>query len=349
MYKIAILGYGGMGQWHAKSIQEQIPELKVIGGYDLREEILEKLVSEGLIAFSSLEELFASDADIITIATPNNFHKDLAIQAMKAGKHVICEKPVTMNSKELEEIIQISLETKQLFSVHQNRRWDKDFRMIQYLYQNKTLGNPYYIESRVLGSRRALHGWRGHKENGGGMVYDWGVHLIDQLLWLIDSPVVSVDAHLFNLYSDGVDDNFKTFLRFEDGTSALIEVATNCLINLPRWHMTCSDGTAVIEDWECNGKMIQLQTDEVMQWDNEIVYTAAGPTRTMAPRPKSTTIELALPEVSTEWSDYYKNIVATLSKKEELIVKPEQSLRVMKLLDTIFESHEKGCGMRCRI
>jgi hypothetical protein len=69
----------------------------------------------------------------------------------------------------------------------------------------------------------------------------------------------------------------------------------------------------------------------------------------MAPRPKSTTVELPLPDIATKWSDYYENIVAALLKKEELIVKPEQSLRVMKVLDTIFESHEKGCGIRCRI
>lgn len=349
MFKLAILGFGGMGEWHAKNIIEQIPEIKVIGAYDLREEISERILALGLQVYASLDELFESDADIITIATPNNFHKDLAIAAMKAGKHVICEKPVTMNAAELREIIAASKEYQKLFSVHQNRRWDRDFRMVMDLYQKKTLGKTYYLESRVLGSRRALHGWRGHKENGGGMVYDWGVHLIDQLLWLIESPIVSVDAHLFNLYSDGVDDNFKAFFRFEDGTSALIEVATNCLINLPRWHVTCSDGTAVIEGWDCKGKMLQLQTDAEMAWDNEIVYTAAGPTRTMAPRPKSSTVELPLPEIETSWASYYKNIVATLKGKEELIVTPEQSLRVMQVLDLIFESQEKGCGLSCRI
>lgn len=349
MFKLAILGFGGMGEWHAKNIIEQIPEIQVIGGYDIREEISDRIQALGLKVYSSLEEILESDADIITIATPNNFHKDLAISAMRAGKHVICEKPVTMNAEELEEIIAVSKECNKLFSVHQNRRWDKDFRMIMDIHKKQPLGKAYYFESRVLGSRRALHGWRGHKENGGGMVYDWGVHLIDQLLWLIDSPVVSVDAHLFNLYSDGVDDNFKAFFRFEDGTSSLIEVATNCLINLPRWHVTCSDGTAVIESWDCKGKMVQLQTDAEMAWDNEIVYTAAGPTRTMAPRPKSSTVELPLPDIETSWASYYKNIVATLQDKEALIVTPEQSLRVMRVLDLIFESQRKGCGLSCRI
>lgn len=349
MYKLAICGNGGMGSWHIKNIQESIPDIQVIGGFDVRVEALEDLESKGLIAFKSFEALLASAADIITIATPNNFHKDLAIAALRAGKHVVCEKPVTMNAQELIEIIAVSQETGKIFSVHQNRRWDKDYKIIKEIIQKNTLGKPYYIESRVLGSRRSLHGWRGHKINGGGMVYDWGVHLIDQMLCIVDSPVVSVDAHLFSIYSEGVDDNFKTFLRFEDGTSALIEIATNCFINLPRWHMTCTDGTAIIDGWDCTGKMVKLQTDEVMQWDNEIVYTAAGPTRTMAPRPVSTTEQLELPEVETKWTDYYENIVGVLNGTAELIVKPEQSLRVLKVLDTIFESHDKGCGIACRI
>lgn len=349
MYKLAIIGYGGMGEWHAKNIQESIPQIQVIGAYDIREEALEKVAEQGFKVFSTLEEVLMSEADIVTIATPNNFHKELAISAMRAGKHVVCEKPVTMNAAELIEVIAVSQETGRLFSVHQNRRWDKDYQIIKEIVKQNTLGKPYYIESRVLGSRRALHGWRGYAINGGGMVYDWGVHLLDQLLYLTQSPVVSIDAHLFSIYSEGVDDNFKTFLRFEDGTSALIEIATNCFINLPRWHMTCTDGTAMIDGWDCTGKMVKLQTDEVMQWDNEIVYTAAGPTRTMAPRPVSTTQQLELPEVDTKWTDYYENIVATLEGTAELIVKPEQSLRVMQVLDAIFESQEKGCGVACRI
>ena len=76
--------------------------------------------------------------------------------------------------------------------------------------------------------------------------------------------------------------------------------------------------------------------------EDEIVYTAAGPTRTMAPRPVHTTQELELPDVPAEWSSYYKNIAGVLDGREDLIVKPEQALRVMKGIDLIFQSNEKG-------
>lgn len=349
-YRLAIIGYGGMGGWHHKNIGERVEGIEVVGAYDIRQDIGEKIERNGLKSYKTLEELLEDQSiDIVTIATPNNFHKDLACKCMKSGKHVVCEKPVTMNAKELEEIIQVEKETGKLFSVHQNRRWDKDYVIIKEILKSQIIGEPYYIESRVQGSRRAMHGWRGHEVNGGGMVLDWGVHLIDQMLNLINSPVKEISAHLFSVFCDEVDDNFKMTMRFENNLSVLIEVATNCFINQPRWHMCCKEGTAVVENWACEGKIVKLQTDKEMSWDDEIVYTEAGPTRTMAPRPKQTTEEIPLPQVESNWTDYYQNIVSVLEGREELIVKSEQALRGMQVVDAIFESARMGQTIKCHI
>ena len=102
---------------------------------------------------------------------------------------------------------------------------------------------------------------------------------------MTDSPVVSVDAHLLSVFTPEVEDNIKILLRFENGLSALCEMSTNCFVNLPRWHVSGTDGTAVVEGWGCHGKIVKLDTDEKMEWADDIVYTEAGPTRTMAPRP----------------------------------------------------------------
>lgn len=349
-HKLAIIGYGGMGEWHHHSIRDRVPEIEVVGAYDIREERVAKAVEAGLKGYSSLEELLADDTlDLVTVATPNDSHKELCIACMKHGKNVICEKPVMMNAKELEEVIEVQKQTGKLFSIHQNRRWDTDYKIIKEIVDQDLLGKPYYVESRVQGSRRSMHGWRGYKINGGGMLFDWGVHLIDQMLCMFPGKVVEIYGCLLSVYSNEVDDNLKAMLKFETGEVALIEVATNCFINQPRWHMCCTDGTAVVEDWACNGKMVSLHTDEVMQWDDEIVYTEAGPTRTMAPRPVHTTKEEGLPKVESDWSDYYKNILGVVEGKEELIVKPEQALRVMKVIDYIFESNEGNKTVTCEI
>ncbi|MBO5070345.1 MAG: Gfo/Idh/MocA family oxidoreductase [Roseburia sp.] len=351
VHNMAIIGYGGMGGWHHSSIREMVPELRVKGAYDIRQEIQQKISANGLHAYQSVEELLADETvELVTIAVPNNFHKDYAIACLKAGKNVVCEKPVTLNAAELEEIIAVSKEEGKLFTVHQNRRWDRDYRVVKNILESGVIGKPYFIETRVQGSRGSMHGWRGYKENGGGMLYDWGVHLLDQLLDMIPSRVVSVSAHLESVFTEEVDDNVKLMLLFENGVSALMEFSTNCFINHPRWHVSCTEGTAVVENWECDGKIVKLaENAEQMKWEDDIVYTAAGPTRTMAPRPAHTTQVLELPKVDTKWEDYYRNIVGVLEQKEELIVKPEQALRVMKLIDMVFGAVEHGGIATCYI
>ena len=291
-HRLALLGYGGMARWHHRNIVERVPGLKVVAAWDIRPEELEKSRESGLRTYDSLQELLDDpDTDIVTVATPNDVHKELSIACLKSGKHVICEKPVTLNAQELEQIIAVKKETGKLFSIHQNRRWDKDFLVVKRAIEEGLIGSPYFIESRVQGSRaESFFGWRAHKQNGGGMVLDWGVHLIDQALQLIREPVVAVDAQLHMLFGDEVDDNIKITLRFLSGISYMLEMSTNCFIPQPRWHVSGTKGTLMVEDWSCQGRIVKLKPDSAMQWADDIVYTQAGPTRTMAPRPKVTTL-----------------------------------------------------------
>lgn len=349
-YCMAIIGYGGMGGWHHESIEEKVSEFRVKGIFDIREETQQKAQKKGLLVYATLEELLSDpEIDLVTVATPNNYHKELVIRCLESGKNVVCEKPVAMNADELEEMTAAAQRTGKLFSIHQNRRWDKDYRIIKRLLADGTIGKPYFIESRVQGSRGAMFGWRGYKVNGGGMALDWGVHLIDQMLDLIPEKVVSVCANLVTVFSGEVDDNIKIMLRFESGISALLEMSTNCFINQPRWHVSATEGTAVVEDWSCKGQIVKLNTDSKMEWDDDIVYTEAGPTRTMAPRPVQTTLQLPLPTVESDWSEFYRNIAAVLDGSQELLVTPVQALRVMKVIDLVFESERKGTGIACEI
>ena len=86
-----------------------------------------------------------------------------------------------------------------------------------------------------------------------------------------------------------------------------------------------------------------------MEWADDIVYTEAGPTRTMAPRPVHTTEELPLPDIHSDWSESYVNIVDVLEGRAPAIVQPDQVLRVMKVIDTVFASAEAGHGLACYI
>lgn len=349
MYNLGIIGFGGMGGWHKKSILEMPEEFHLAGVYDINPARVKAARKEGITGFDSLEEILAEPTiQAVIVAVPNNFHKEISIKAMKAGKDVICEKPVMITAADLEEVLEVSRATGRQFSVHQNRRWDKDFRIIKKLVDDGTIGTPFYIESRVQGSKGIPGDWRCVKEAGGGMLLDWGVHLIDQIMWMVDSPVTEVYAHLLTVKFPEVDDNFKLLMRFENGLSALVEVDTYTFINLPRWHISGDKGTAQIDDFSCKGKVVRANTVE-LKWEEGIVYTAAGPTRTMAPRPEETLEKLDLPEMVTDAKDYYRNFRDAAEGKAELVVKPEQAMRVMKVLDAVFESAEKGKSITVRI
>ena len=340
MYRIGLIGYGGMGSWHAKSITS-LQGFQLSAVYDINPQKVEQARAKGFKGYDILEEIL-NDQSLATliIATPNNFHKDLSIAALKAGKNVICEKPVMMNSGELEDVIEVSQKTGKLFSVHQNRRWDKDYLMVKTVIENGTIGTPFYIESRVQGSKGIPGDWRCVKEAGGGMLLDWGVHLIDQIMHMVHSPVREVYTHMLSLKFDGVDDNFKLLLRFENDVSALVEVDTYTFINLPRWHVSGESGTLQIDDFACTGKVVRANTVEI-KWDEGIVYTVAGPTRTMAPRPKETIEELALPTLESDARDYYCNFRDADLKGPPLAVQPAEALRVMRVIDATFASAEQ--------
>lgn len=349
IHKVGIIGYGGMGRgWHPHRCEDS-GRAKVVAAYDINPDKLELAKQDGLIACQTVEELLAMpEIDVIIIATPNNWHCKYAVMALEAGKNVICEKPVMMNAAELEKVIAARDRSGKVFSAHQNRRWDRDFVTVKTAIEKDKIGTPFYIESRVQGCRGIPGDWRCVAEAGGGMVYDWGVHLIDQLMWMIDSPVTEVYTHMLSVKYEGVDDNFKLLLRFENGISALVEIDTYCFIPLPRWHVQGDHGTLVVEDWNCDGKIIKSKTLE-MVWEPGVVWTAGGPTRTMAPRPKESLRKLALPKVKTDVVDFTRNFLDAVEGKAEQIVKPEQSLRVMKVIDAAFKSAKEGVCVKCRI
>lgn len=337
-YSVAVIGFGGMGEWHCRQLKT-MKEINLSGIYDILPERAKAAEEAGIHAYSSLEELLSDgEVNVVTIATPNDIHKEIAIKAMEAKKNVVCEKPVTLCSTDLLEMIKASEKNNVLFTVHQNRRWDEDFLIVKELYQKNTLGKVFNIESRVHGSRGIPGDWRNTKEQGGGMVLDWGVHLLDQMLMLTGAKVVSTYAVLTNVTNEAVDDGFKAMLRFDDGMTAYVEVGTSNFINLPRWYVQGENGTAEITDWGLNGKIVKVSDWE--KRDAVPVVTAAGLTKTMAPRTSETIKEYPLPRIESDVRDFYRNVIKTIHGEEEIIVKHSQLIRVMKLMETIFHSAE---------
>lgn len=342
---LGIVGFGGIAFIHYNSFAA-VPGLKTVGVYDIDPARGEVAKGEGLISFDSFDELLASpEIDIVLVATPNNFHKDYAIRALSAGKHVIVEKPAAMDSKELAEMMGASEKYGRALTVHQNRRRDTDYLAVKNAISDGCIGKPFLIESRVMGSRGVPCGWRCYKVAGGGMILDWGVHLIDQIMRMVDEPVKSVYAHMFSLTTPEVDDYFKLMLRFESGLSAHIEVGTKNYIKLPRWYALGEGGSLEISDWDSDCRVVRAK-DVHIDWEEDIVYTSAGPTKTMAPRPKETLEEIIIERPVSDYSLFYANFLKHIDGEAPLEVKPEEALRVLKVIEAAFESNRSGDAVR---
>lgn len=336
-HRIAIIGFGGMGNWHRNRI-EKIEGAELAGIWDIKEERREYARSNGIHVYRDLDDVLADcSVEIVVVATPNDVHKDLVIAALEAGKNVICEKPVALNSQELKEMSEASARTGKFFTVHQNRRWDEDFLMIKEILKQENLGPIFKIETRVHGSRGIPGDWRQEPEKGGGMILDWGVHLLDQALLLYpEAKVKTVYATITNVTNTKVDDGFTADLGFDNGVHIIVEVGTSNFIRLPRWMVLGRDGSAIIEDWSKQGRQVcACGKDEK---DVVPVVTAAGITKTMAPRREDTIKTLPLPEVTADVGDFYRNVFAHLEGKEERLITLPQVARVMRLMEAIMES-----------
>lgn len=337
---LVVVGYGGMGSWHAEqALASDVVQL--LGVYDIKPERLEAAESKGIYAYPSLEAVLNDNrVDLITVATPNDVHKELCIKGLRAGKHVICEKPVMLSVEELEEVIAVSKEENRLFTVHQNRRWDADHLAVKQLHDTAELGKVLRIESRIHGSRGIPGDWRGMKVHGGGMLYDWGVHLIDQILQIYKAPLKTVYCTFDHITNEEVDDGCRVEMTFEGGQTALVEVGTHNFISMPRFYVRAENGTAVIRDWRENCQVVRCKLF------NEIgvvpVKTAAGLTKTMAPRNEVTVEEYELERPVSDVHDFYRNYCRAINGEETQLVTHPQMLRVLKVIEKAFES--VACG-----
>ena len=338
--KIVVIGYGGMGKWHVKFMLES-DVCELVGICDINEERRAEARAQGIKTYNNIDEVLADESvELVTLAVPNELHEPMAISAMEAGKNVISEKPVTMSSESLQRMIDASNRTGKLFTVHQNRRWDKDFIMMKQVYSSGELGEVFNIESRVHGSRGIPGDWRKVAAQGGGMMLDWGVHLIDQALMVIPEKVVKVDAKYDYITKEEVEDGFSLDLTFESGLVYHIETKTHNYISLPRFYMLGMQGSAIITEWTERARVAVCK-----QWAEENVtpvVTAAGLTKTMAPRDEKTMDEYSLDIPTSDVHDFYRNVCRAIDGEEEQIVKHHEVMRVFRIMEAAAESSRLG-------
>lgn len=338
MKKVAVIGYGGQGAWHCGQILKS-DVVDLAGIYDIKENRRAAAVQNGIFVYASNEAIFAdSSVDIIVVATPNDVHEDLVVNALKSGKNVICEKPVALSVESFDRMVDAAKAADRVLSVHQNRRWDVDFLAVKDVIESGEIGDVIRVESRIHGSRGIPSDWRCEKAPGGGMILDWGVHLIDQMLQLIPDKITSVNCENTHITNNEVDDGFRLNLNFETGKTAYVEVGTYNFLPLPRFYMQCKNGSLYLEDWQKKAHIARLTA--WIEKDVTPVQNAAGITKTMAPRDSLTLDEYDLERRTSDVHNFYRNFVAAVDGKEEQLIKNCQVRRVLSVMEACFKSDE---------
>lgn len=178
------------------------------------------------------------------------------------------------------------------------------------------------------------------------MLYDWGVHLIDQMLWMIPEKITSIYANVRNVINKEVDDYFHIMMKFESGLVGEIELGTYYLSDKPHhferhWFLGGNKGSAYIDGFFPEGKIIH--TAHLLQnVGGQRTMTAAGPTRSFGPPAEGLLQVSDLPKVDTKHEDYFTNYLNAQAGKEEFLVKIPETRRVLRFMDAVRESGRTG-------
>jgi predicted dehydrogenase len=148
------------------------------------------------VVASPLDAIGQDDVTLVVIATPNDTHAPLAETALRAGRHVVVDKPFTVTLEQARSLASTAAATSRQLSVFQNRRWDSDFLAVQHALQAGTIGDVVEVRSEISRWRPQVRDrWRERSGPGAGLWYDLGPHLVDQALVLFGVPD-AVDAAL---------------------------------------------------------------------------------------------------------------------------------------------------------
>lgn len=350
--RIAIIGHGFMGHEH-EAMLLKLEGYRLIGISDIDPKQLED-VKEGVKKYPSNEELINDpEVQVVLIAANNNQHHDLVCQAARAGKDIICEKPIAMSVDELDDMIKVVDECGVNFTVHHQRRFDPDFRTIKEVFDQKSLGEVYTLKNSLYGFNGNMHDWHIYIKEGGGMLFDWGVHLLDQILWMMPgAKIKSVFADVRNVINYEVDDYFKVLMKFDNGIMAEVELGTYYLADKPQdkwferhWFMGGNTGSAYVDGFYPEGKIVRT-SHFLTNVRGTRTMTAAGPTRSFGPPADGTIVTEELPKVNTKHEDYFINYRKAYEGQEEFLVKIPETRRVLALMEAIRESARTGMAIQ---
>jgi len=328
----AVIGLG-MGIWHARYISKS-PGLRLVALCDSNAKRLAEQAKQfpGVRTYSSIDAVLKDkEVEGVSLVLPHVMHAPMALRFLKAGRHVVLDKPFCLTVAEGRRMIALARRKHLLLSVFHNRRWDADYVAIQRAVDSGAIGKVRYLESRISGDGRLAQGtWRADRRQMGGLLYDWCAHLIDQALHLIPARPVSVygfaQRDIPTKTGFDVEDRMHALIHFEDGAAALVAWAMNSPAPMPRFLLEGERGGIRSQN--------AVHSTEKPKGKETVELFAPGKGGKMATR--------LVPLAQVDWSAYYRNIGRALQGREPLAVLPEEALRPVAVAEAAYRSVRTG-------
>lgn len=337
-YRVGIIGLG-MGKSHIEGFRSH-PAGEIAAVADMNETLLKEVAEKYNISgtYTSAEEMLDNEKlDIVSVVTPNKFHKDLTIAALKSGAHVLCEKPMAMNAAEAEEMIQAAKKYDRRLMINFSYRFRPQCFAMKRLVEAGELGNIYFARTIWL-RRRGMPkfgGWFGDKSlAGGGPLIDLGVHRLDLALWLMGypepdwvfgstyNPIASELAARQNVHYD-VEDFAAGMIKFKNG--ATLELEASWAGNIKENELM---ETRLLGD---KGGLHQYNVNGTYDFEVEMYQEKSGCQYDCKLHPP-------VPEAHNAQYSFLQAIVDDVPHPAT----GEEGLTVMRLLDAIYKSAEIG-------
>ncbi len=250
--RVGLLGYGAIGHEHSRAVRA-VDGLALAAVCDTSQERLDHAsgAASGVATTTSAEALLErDDVDVVVVSTPPSSHASWALRAIAAGKHVVLEKPFAIRTAEADEVLAAADRAGLLAVVYQNRRFDPDHLAVRRIIERGDIGEVFHIETFVGGYGHPCNLWHSDEGVSGGAFYDWGSHLLDQVLDLLPAPIdyVTAAAHKRQWFDVTNADHSRVTIRFADGVEAEFTHSDLAAALKPRWYVLGTRG-AIVGQW----------------------------------------------------------------------------------------------------
>lgn len=349
--RTGIIGYGLSGRvFHA-------PFIDVVDGFELtkistsRPEKI-KMIEERYPITSIVPDgkgiIDDPEIDLVIVTSPNTDHFRWAREALLAGKHVMVEKPFTINVAEADELIEIANRNKKILTVYHNRRFTSDTKTVKKILESGLLGDVRDYEShfdRYRANPRPAGAWREQPLPGSGIFYDLGAHLIDQALWFFGMPqAVTAEINSQRPWAKA-DDHFDVRLHYPTFTATL-KSGMLCKIPGPTYMIHGTNGSFVkygldVQEATLDGGAVPKGKD----WGREPENIWG----TINVDYKGVKIQGKVESEPGDYREYFMNLRDAICGESEIMVKPEEARNVIRVIELAFQSSKERKTIDVRI